>query len=64
MAIAGGLLAALAVLAVGYFFLRKKVQSERLGIRTEADRVLAEANRTAESKLREATIEAKEKVLA
>ncbi|HEY3203613.1 MAG TPA: ribonuclease Y [Thermoanaerobaculia bacterium] len=64
MAIAGGLLAAVAALSVGYFFLQKKVRQERIGIRTEAERVLTEANKAAEAKLREAAIEAKEKVLA
>jgi len=64
MAIASGLIAAAVVVAVGYLLVRKNVARERLGIRTEADRVLAEANRTAEAKLREAAIEAKEKVLA
>ena len=52
------------VLGVAFYFLRKKVSRERSGIRTEADRVLAEAQKTAESKVREASIEAKEKVLA
>ncbi len=64
MAIAGGLILAAVAIVAGYFFLRKKVQSERLAIRAEADRALAEARKQAESKLREADIEAKEKVLA
>jgi ribonucrease Y len=64
IAVAAGLIAAAAMLAVGYAFLRKKVQQERAGIRSEADRALADAKRQAESKIREADIEAKEKVLA
>ncbi len=64
MAAAAGLVVAVVLLAVGFFFLRKKVGSERLGIRTEAEKALAEARKQAESKLREADIEAKEKVLA
>ena len=64
MAAAAGLVVAAVLLAIGFFFLRKKVGSERLGIRTEAEKALAEARKQAESKLREADIEAKEKVLA
>jgi ribonuclease Y len=64
MAIAAGLVLAAVLLAIGYLFLRKKVEQERLGIRTEADRALAEARKQADSKIREADIEAKEKVLA
>ena len=62
-AVAGLVLAAV-LTAIGYFFTRKKVEKERLGIRTEADRALADARKQAESKVREADIEAKEKVLA
>lgn len=64
IAIAAGLVVAAALAGVAYFALRKRVESERAEIRTEADRVLADASRTAEAKLREASIEAKEKVLA
>ncbi|MGH9364914.1 MAG: ribonuclease Y [Thermoanaerobaculia bacterium] len=52
------------VLGVAYAVLRGKIGRERSSIRTEADRVLAEATKTADSRVREATIEAKEKVLA
>ncbi len=64
MAAAAGLVFAVVLLAIGFFFLRKKVGSERLGIRTEAERALADARKQADSRLREADIEAKEKVLA
>jgi ribonucrease Y len=64
IAVAVGLIVAAVLLALGYSFLRKKVQQERAGIRSEADRALAEAKRQGESKIREADIEAKEKVLA
>jgi ribonuclease Y len=62
--IAAGIVVAAVLSAVAYFVLRKKLGEERAAIRTEADRVLAEATKTAEAKLREASIEAKEKVLA
>ena len=64
IAIAGGFLLAAAISAVAYLSLRKSVERERRAIRTEADRILAEANRGGEAKLREASIEAKESVLA
>ena len=64
IAIAVGLVVAAVVAGIAYFVLRKKVQSERAGIRTEADRIQADAEKAAEAKLREASIEAKEKVLA
>jgi ribonuclease Y len=47
-----------------YFLLRAQVRQERAEIRVQADRVLADANKAAEARLREAAIEAKEKVLA
>ena len=52
------------LLAVAYVLLRKTVGRERSEIRKEADQVLADAQKTSEAKLREASIEAKEKVLA
>jgi ribonuclease Y len=52
------------LLAVAYVLLRKTVSRERSEIRKEADQVLAEAQKTSEARLREASIEAKEKVLA
>ena len=64
IAIAAGFVVAAVLLAIGTLTLRKKVGQERAGIRTEADRALADAKRQAESKIREADIEAKEKVLA
>ena len=64
IAVAAGLVVAAVLLALGYAFLRKKVEQERAGIRSEADRALAEARKLAETKVREADIEAKEKVLA
>jgi ribonuclease Y len=64
IAVAAGLVVAAVLLALGYAFLRKKVEQERAGIRSEADKALADARRLAETKVREADIEAKEKVLA
>ncbi|HEY4229356.1 MAG TPA: ribonuclease Y [Thermoanaerobaculia bacterium] len=64
IAVAAGLVVAAALLALGYAFLRKKVEQERSGIRSEADRALADARKLADTKVREADIEAKEKVLA
>lgn len=55
---------AVAFALVAYFLLRSKVRRERAEIRVESDRVLAEAKKLAEGRLREASIEAKEKVLA
>jgi ribonuclease Y len=64
IAVAAGAILAAVLLAMGYFFLRKKVVAERAGIRAEADKALAEARRLGDAKIREADIEAKEKVLA
>ena len=64
IAIATGLVVAVVAAGLAYTVLRKKVAQERAGIRWEADRALAEANKGAAAKLREASIEAKEKVLA
>ncbi len=64
ISIAAGLVSALVIAGFLYFLLRKKVAGERSSIRAEAERVLAEAGKSAEAKLREASIEAKEKVLA
>jgi len=58
IAIAAGIVLAGVVLAIGYSSLRKKVNAERAGIRSEADKALAEARRQAEAKVREADIEA------
>jgi hypothetical protein len=60
IAVAAGLVVAAVLLALGYAFLRKKVEHERKGIRAEADKAPADAKRTAETKVREADIEAKE----
>jgi ribonucrease Y len=64
IAIAVGFLLAAVLAVIWYSLLRRKVDKERAAIRTEADRVLAEAKRAAEAKQREASIEAKERVLA
>ena len=64
IAIAVGFLLAAVLAVIWNFLLRKKVDRERSAIRTEADRVLADAKRAAEAKQREASIEAKERVLA
>src|ERR1022692_3918028 len=64
IAIAAGLVLAAVVGGIAYFLLSKKVERERAQIRTEADRALAQANRGAEAKLREAAVESKERVLA
>ena len=53
IAIAAGFLLAAAISVIAYIFLRKKLVAERKNIRGEADRVLAEATRGAEAKLRE-----------
>ena len=64
IAIAGGLAAAAVVsILLGVVF-RQKLARERGGARAESSRIISEANRAAEAKLREASIEAKEKVLA
>jgi ribonuclease Y len=55
---------AVAFALIAYFLLRAKVRRERAEIRVEADRVLTDAKKSAEGRLREASIEAKEKVLA
>ena len=55
---------ATAVVVVAYFLLKRQVARERAAIRSEADRVLAEATKASEARLRESAIEAKEKVLA
>ena len=52
------------VVMVAYFLLKRQVARERAAIRSEADRVLAEATKASEARLRESAIEAKEKVLA
>src|SRR5215468_5858998 len=64
MGIAGAFVAAAIVIAIAYFFLRRKVEGERSGIRNEAEKALADARRQGEQRIREADIEAKEKVLA
>jgi ribonuclease Y len=61
--IAAAILATVVVL-VAYFLLKRQVARERAAIRSEADRVLAEATKASEARLRESAIEAKEKVLA
>src|SRR6185295_1723013 len=61
--IATAILATVVVL-VAYFLLKRQVARERAAIRSEADRVLAEATKASEARLRESAIEAKEKVLA
>jgi len=60
---------AMAIMAVAfallaYFLLRSQVKRERAAIREDADRALAEATRAGEARLREASVEAKERVLA
>jgi ribonucrease Y len=55
---------AVAFALVAYFLLKRQVARERAAIRSEADRVLAEATKASEARLRESAIEAKEKVLA
>ena len=64
IAVATGLAVAVVGAGIAYTVLRKKLREERASIRVESDRVIGDAARQAESKLREASIEAKEKVLA
>jgi ribonuclease Y len=64
IAVAAGLVTAAVFGAVAFAVSRKKLAAERSGIRTEAERIRGEANRAAEAKLREASVESKEKVLA
>ena len=64
IAVAAGLVAAAVVAGIAFAVLRKKLAAERDAIRTECDRIRSEAAKGAEAKLREASIEAKEKVLA
>ena len=64
IAIAAGLLTAAVVSGIVFFSLRRKLGQERGAIGAEAERIRNEAAKAAEAKLREATIEAKEKVLA
>ena len=63
IAIAVGLAVAGGIGAFAYFTFKKKFEGRQAGVRVEADRLLAEAKKTAEAKLREASIEAKESVL-
>ena len=64
IAVAAGLAIAAVLGGIVLFTVRRKLQQERAGIRTEAERIRTEATKAAEAKLREASIEAKEKVLA
>ncbi|MCA1580763.1 MAG: ribonuclease Y [Acidobacteria bacterium] len=64
IAIAIGLALAGAIGGVAYVTLRKKFAVSQAAAKLEAERVLAEASKTAEGRLREASIEAKENVLA
>ena len=64
IAIAVGLAVAGVVGGIAYATLKKKYATLEKAARVEADRVLADATKAAEAKRREASIEAKEKVLA
>ena len=64
IAIAVGLAVAGVVGGIAYATFKKKYATLEKAARVEADRVLAEATKAAEAKRREASIEAKEKVLA
>jgi ribonuclease Y len=64
IAVAAGLAIAAVLGGIVLAVARRKLQGERAGIRTEAERIRTEATKGAEAKLREASIEAKEKVLA
>jgi len=63
IAIAVGLAVAGGVAVLAYFSLKKKFATRGAAAAAEAERVLADARRAAEAKLREASIEAKESVL-
>ena len=64
IAIAVGLAVAGVVGGIAYATFKKKYATLEKAARVEADRVLADATKAAEAKRREASIEAKEKVLA
>ena len=64
IAIAVGLAVAGVVGGIAYATIKKKYATLEKAARGEADRVLADATKAAEAKRREASIEAKEKVLA
>jgi ribonuclease Y len=64
IALAAGLLVAAVVGGIVFAVLRKKLVEERASIRKESERIRSEATKAADGKLREASIEAKEKVLA
>ncbi|HEY6146933.1 MAG TPA: ribonuclease Y [Thermoanaerobaculia bacterium] len=64
IAVAVGLAVAGVVGGIAYATFKKKYATLEKAARVEADRVLAEATKAAEAKRREASIEAKEKVLA
>jgi ribonuclease Y len=64
IAIAVGLAIAGVVAVAAYVSLKKKFATRGAAVQAEADRVLADARKAAEAKLREASIEAKESVLA
>ena len=64
IAIAIGLVLGGVIGAVAYASLKKRFAVSHAAAKLEADRVLADASKTAEARLREAAIEAKESVLA
>ncbi|MEP6801292.1 MAG: ribonuclease Y [Acidobacteriota bacterium] len=64
IAIAIGLVLGGVIGAVAYASLKKRFAVSHAAAKLDADRVLADASKTAEAKLREASIEAKENVLA
>ena len=64
IAVAAGLAVAAVLGGIVLAGARRKLVGERAAIRTEAERIRAEATKGVEAKLREASIEAKEKVLA
>jgi len=64
IAIAVGLAVAGVIGGIAYSTFKKKYATLEKAARVEADRVLADATKAAEAKRREASIEAKEKVLA
>jgi ribonuclease Y len=64
IAIAAGLAVAAVFGAIAFVMARRSLAGDRAALGTEAERIRADATKAAEGKLREAAVEAKEKVLA
>src|ERR1039457_2973657 len=64
IAVAIGLAVAGVIGGIAYVIFKKKFEGQGVAVKAEAERVLTDARKAAEAKLREASIEAKESVLA